>query len=371
MCCVGYHAPALLSSLFLNLRAGAKRFAGRRSGDADAGPDSQQLLQQGEQAESPRGAGAAELRAQLARSADEIARLQALAFSSSNGTSPVSDALANAARAAGSRGGGTAAGQRAAASANAAAFWDRREFLQATAAHCSLLLQLVDEHLVDALAASGAPTAPPNAATNAHPAEVIVLAEAVHSLLSMAAAQAAALVAARRASIAASSMGVSSAPLGSAEAALLEQWASSAPFAAYFRGAMELSWISGGIDFVGAASSVVASWASALSSARGNSPAGAALERELSVGPAGEALRLAVTLHLRLVVWPAVVQSGLAWGVRGRTPAPVALDSSSHVLFSASGRALGEGAAVLFVGPELSGDAELRGRGNRALVFAA
>ena len=86
-------------------------------------------------------------------------------------------------------------------------------------------------------------------------------------------------------------------------------------------------------------------------------------------------------------MWPSIVRSDLVWAARGGGggggggsgggsggggggPEAAALDSAQHVLFSVSGRALGEGAPVLLVGPELS-DAELRGRGNRALVFAA
>jgi hypothetical protein len=361
--CVAYFAPALLRRLLLWLRASAKRLGGGGAGaDGESGgaDSSTRLLARTSTQDE---ASAAELKQQLARSAAEISRLQVLAFSSVNGTSAVPEALAAAARAAGSSpGAGTAA----------AAFWDRREFLQATATHCSLLLQLLDEHLVDALAQPAS-----SAAGQHHPAEVVALASALHSLLTMTAAQAAALLASRRAAVAASSIGLASdappAGAGPAEAALVAQWAASAPFEAFLRSALELAWVSGALDFAGATDAVVRAWTSARGAERGGGAAGKALERALADGAAGAALRRAVALHLRLAVWPAVAQSGLRWGVRGDglgAPEPTALDSSAHVLFSASGRALGEGASVLFVGPELSGDAELRGRGNRAIVFA-
>jgi len=378
LCCAAYYAPAPLRRLWLSLR-GAKR-----RGDGDGDNAGTRLLPPGEGGAASPGAAEAVLRAQLARAADEVARLQALAFSSATGTSAVPEALTAAARALGGRSAGAGAGVASGGTgANAAALWDRREFLQATAAHSSLLLQLVDEHLVDALKAGEAGTTQALQQVGGgaqHPAEVVALAAAVHSLLSMAAAQAAALLAARRAAVAASSMGLPGAPAaaGSTEAAaLLAQWAASAPFAAFFRASLELSWAAGAIDFAGAAEAVVAAWARALCAARGAAAGGAAaaaLERALAAGAAREALHRAVALHLRLAVWPAVVQSGLAWGARaggGAAPEPAALDSAAHVLFSVSGRALGEGAAVLFVGPELSGDVELRTRGNRALVFAA
>jgi TolA-binding protein len=365
--CVAYFAPALLRRLLLWLRASAKRLGGGGAGaDGEGGgvDSSTRLLAR---TSTQNEASATELQQQLARSAAEISRLQVLAFSSVNGTSAVPEALAAAARAAGSSRG---------AGATAAAFWDRREFLQATATHCSLLLQLLDEHLVDALAPGVAQPAS-SAAGQHHPAEVVALASALHSLLTMTAAQAAALLASRRAAVAASSIGLASdappAGAGPAEAALVAQWAASAPFEAFLRSALELAWVSGALDFAGATDAVVRAWTSARGAERGGGAAGKALERALADGAAGAALRRAVALHLRLAVWPAVAQSGLRWGVRGDglgAPEPTALDSSAHVLFSASGRALGEGASVLFVGPELSGDAELRGRGNRAIVFA-
>ena len=370
--CIAYFAPALLWRLLLWLRASAKRLGGGGAGaDGDGGgaDSSTRLLARTSTQDE---ASAAELKQQLARSAAEISRLQVLAFSSVNGTSAVPEALAAAARAAGSsRGAGAGTGLGA-----AAAFWDRREFLQATATHCSLLLQLVDEHLVDALA-PGVAQQTSSAAGPHHPAEVVALASALHSLLTMTAAQAASLLAARRAAVAASSIGLAGnappAGAGPAEAALVTHWAASAPFEAFLRSALELSWVSGALDFAGATDAVVRAWTSARGAERGGGAAGKALERALADGAAGAALRRAVALHLRLAVWPAVAQSGLRWGVRGDglgAPEPAALDSSAHVLFSASGRALGEGASVLFVGPELSGDAELRGRGNRAIVFA-
>ncbi len=370
LCCAAYYAPALVRRLLLRLR-GKRRGAGA---DGDADNASMPLLPSGGASPGPAASAAeAGLRAQLARASDEVARLQALAFSSATGASAVPEALAAAARLLGGRGAG--------GGANAAPLWDRREFVQATAAHCSLLLQLLDEHLVDALAAAGGAGGGgggggggAQASSAQHPAEVVTLAAALHLLLSKTAAQAAATVAERRDAVAASSMGLPGAPAaGSAEAALLAQWAASAPFAAFFRAALELSWAAGAIDFAGTADAVVVAWTRALCAARGGGAAAAALERALAASAVREALRRAVALHLRLAVWPSIVQSGLVWGVRagGGAPEPTALDSAAHVLFSASGRALGEGAAVLFVGPELTGDLELRTRGNRALVFAA
>jgi hypothetical protein len=412
-CCLAYFAPALARRLLASIRGGAKRGAGTLlygsggsgggsggsggggsgSGGSGGGGDSAEsagvttrlLPLSGGEGGDTEAAVAVDLRSQLARSAEEVARLQVLAFSASSGASSASEGLLAAARAVG--GGGSGGGRAAGANSNAAAVWDRREFVQATSTHVSLLLQLLDEQLVDALSegsggggggggggSSGGGGAVLRAAAvevPAQPAEVIALAEAVHQLLSMTALQAAALVAAHRSAIAASSLRLGTAAKGPAEAALVEQWAASAGFAAFFRSAMELCWTSGALDFAGAADVVAASWTRALCMARGSGAAGAALEAALSAPAARAALQRAIGLHLRLAVWPAVVQSDLRWGLRGRgAPVAAALDSAAHVLFSASGRALGEGASVLLVGPELS-DADLRGRGNRAIVLAA
>ena len=218
------------------------------------------------------------------------------------------------------------------------AIWERKDFLSAAAANNGLLTQLLDDWLADAI-----PAAP-------------ALASALDALFSSLESEVDALCAARLASF--QSLAAASGLSPPRVALLLKSRA----LQGHIRDVLS-AWLQDAAHWQACGAEAVGQWLGRLRPPPPPPPP--ALQPRL--------LALAIA-HLRLTLWPHVVDANAQWRFRGAWEggAPSApYDARHHALFSLAGRPLGEGAAVLALGPRLLGREPLCALGGEGGARAA